>query len=450
MSSLYMLFGTLIALGVLVTFHEFGHFWVARRCGVKVLRFSVGFGTPLLRWYDRHGTEFVIAALPLGGYVKMLDSREGEVAEHEQAQSFNHKPVGQRMAIVAAGPIANFLLAIAFFWLIGLVGTQQVRPLIGTVLPDSMAEQAGLQAGDEIVAVDGVATPGWDAVNLQLVARLGESGTLLITVLPSGSSVAQQRQLSLLDWQKGEDQPAPLRSLGLVPWMPELLPVLGELDSQAAAAAAGLQSGDRVLAFDGQPVTSWEMLVELIRQRPEQSVELLIERAGATQSVSLRLGSREVDGRQQGYLGAGVTIPPMPDDKLRTVRLNPLEAVPQAVAQTWRMTVLTLDSLRKMLVGELSAKNLSGPITIAKVAGASAESGLTDFLRFLAYLSISLGVLNLLPVPVLDGGHLVFHFIEWVRGKPLSERLQIIGFQIGMGLVLGVMLLALYNDLTRW
>ncbi|MCJ8169736.1 sigma E protease regulator RseP [Atopomonas sediminilitoris] len=450
MSSLYMLVGTLIALGVLVTFHEFGHFWVARRCGVKVLRFSVGFGAPLLRWHDKRGTEFVIAVLPLGGYVKMLDSREGDVAEQELAQSFNHKPVGQRMAIVAAGPVANFLLALLFFWIVAMLGSEQMRPVIGAITPDSLAEQAGLHVGDEIVAIDGVKTPSWDAVTLQLVARLGESGALRLRVLPQDSSLEQERVLQLADWQRGVDSPSPLRSLGLQPWVPELPPILDRLEPEAPGVLAGLQAGDRILSLDGIQVDRWEALVELIRQRPGQSVSVEYSRAGQTAEVSVVLAVREEGEQRFGYLGAGVQMPVIAPSMLRQVSFGPLEAIPEAAAQTWRMSVLTLDSLRKMLMGELSAKNLSGPITIAKVAGASAESGVEDFLKFLAYLSISLGVLNLLPVPVLDGGHLVFHLVEWIRGKPLSERMQMIGLQIGMGLVFSVMLLALYNDLARW
>ncbi|WP_339486105.1 sigma E protease regulator RseP [Pseudomonas sp. EL_65y_Pfl2_R95] len=449
MSALYMIAGTLIALGVLVTFHEFGHFWVARRCGVKVLRFSVGFGTPLLRWHDRQGTEFVLAAIPLGGYVKMLDEREGEVPVEEAHRSFNRKTVGQRIAIVAAGPIANFLLAIAFFWCVALLGSQQVRPVIGNVAESSLAADAGLVAGQEIVAINGEPTNGWSAVNLQLVRRLGESGVLDVTVKNSGSTVQSAEQIQLKDWLQGVEEPDPIAALGIRPWRPEIKPVLAEVDPKGPAAAAGLQVDDELVALDGKALSDWQQVVDEVRALPGKSVTLQIIRAGQSQDVGVTLAARGEEGARSGYLGAGVKPVDWPPEMLREVSYGPLEAVAESVKRTWTMSVLTLDSLKKMLFGELSVKNLSGPITIAKVAGASAESGVGDFLNFLAYLSISLGVLNLLPIPVLDGGHLLFYLVEWVRGRPLSERVQGWGMQIGISLVVGVMLLALVNDLSR-
>ncbi|MBW0235293.1 MULTISPECIES: RIP metalloprotease RseP [Pseudomonas] len=449
MSALYMIVGTLVALGVLVTFHEFGHFWVARRCGVKVLRFSVGFGTPLLRWHDRKGTEFVIAAIPLGGYVKMLDEREGEVPAHQLDQSFNRKTVGQRIAIVAAGPIANFMLAMVFFWVLAMMGSQQVRPVIGAVESGSLAAQAGLVAGQEIVAIDGEATTGWSGVNLQLVRRLGETGSIQVLVREPGSSSEAAHQLVLKDWLKGADEPDPITSLGIRPWRPELPAVLAEFDSKGPAQAAGLKSGDKLLAMNDQPIGDWQQVVDWVRVRPGARVVLRVEREGAVVDIPVTLAVRGEGKAATGYLGAGVKGVDWPPAMVREVSFGPIAAIGEGARRTWTMSVLTLDSLKKMLFGELSVKNLSGPITIAKVAGASAQSGVADFLNFLAYLSISLGVLNLLPIPVLDGGHLLFYLIEWVRGRPLSDRVQGWGMQIGISLVVGVMLLALVNDLGR-
>ncbi|UTW08758.1 RIP metalloprotease RseP [Pseudomonas benzenivorans] len=449
MSTLYMIIGTLVALGVLVTFHEFGHFWVARRCGVRVLRFSVGFGSPLLRWHDRQGTEFVIAAIPLGGYVKMLDEREGDVPPAQLDQSFNRKTVRQRIAIVSAGPIANFLLALLFFWLVAMLGSLQVRPVIGAVESGSLAAEAGLQAGQEIVAVNDEPTAGWAAVNLQLVRRLGETGSLQVTVREPGSTLESPRQIALSDWLQGVDQPDPIASLGIRPWRPMLAPVLAHLDDAGPAKAAGLQIGDRILALDDAPLDDWQQLVDRVRALPGRDVRLLVERQGRQRELAVTLAARGEGEGRSGYLGAGVEGGEWPPEMLREVSFGPLEAVGEALSRTWTMSLLTLDSLKKMLFGELSVKNLSGPITIAKVAGASAESGLGDFLNFLAYLSISLGVLNLLPIPVLDGGHLLFYLVEWARGRPLSERVQGWGMQIGISLVIGVMLLALVNDLGR-
>ncbi|RDS92236.1 sigma E protease regulator RseP [Pseudomonas fluorescens] len=449
MSALYMIVGTLVALGVLVTFHEFGHFWVARRCGVKVLRFSVGFGMPLVRWHDRHGTEFVIAAIPLGGYVKMLDEREGEVPADQLDQSFNRKTVRQRIAIVAAGPIANFLLAMLFFWVLAMLGSEQVRPVIGAVEADSIAAKAGLVAGQEIVSIDGEPTTGWGAVNLQLVRRLGESGTVNVVVREQDSNAETPRTLALDHWLKGADEPDPIKSLGIRPWRPALPPVLAELDPKGPAQAAGLKTGDRLLALDGQALGEWQQVVDLVRVRPDTRIVLKIERDGAQIDVPVTLAVRGEAKAAGGYLGAGVKSPEWPPSMVREVSFGPLAAIGEGAKRTWTMSVLTLESLKKMLFGELSVKNLSGPITIAKVAGASAQSGVADFLNFLAYLSISLGVLNLLPIPVLDGGHLLFYLVEWVRGRPLSDRVQGWGIQIGISLVVGVMLLALVNDLGR-
>ncbi|AHL74748.1 zinc metallopeptidase RseP [Stutzerimonas stutzeri] len=448
MGALYMIVGTLVALGVLVTFHEYGHFWVARRCGVKVLRFSVGFGRPLLRWHDRQGTEFVLAAIPLGGYVKMLDEREADVPPALLDQAFNRKTVKQRFAIVSAGPLANFLLAIVFFWALAMLGTEQIRPVVGAVVADSLAERAGLMAGQEIVGINGKPTSGWAEVNLQLIRRLGESGSLEILVRTDGDQT-QRLQLELNDWLKGVEEPDPIGSLGIRPWRPEIAPVVAQLDPDGPAQVAGVRLGDRLISLDGEPLNEWQQVVDRVRPLAGRSVQLEVERDGQLIELPLTLAERGEGDSRRGYLGAGVSAGEWPADMLRNVSYGPVEAVGEGLRRTWTMSVLTLDSLRKMVFGELSVKNLSGPITIAKVAGASAQSGVGDFLNFLAYLSISLGVLNLLPIPVLDGGHLLFYLVEWVRGRPLSDRVQGWGVQIGISLVVGVMLLALVNDLGR-
>ncbi len=449
MGALYMIIGTLVALGVLVTFHEFGHFWVARRCGVKVLRFSVGFGSPLVRWHDRHGTEFVIAAIPLGGYVKMLDEREGDVPPALLDSAFNRKTVRQRFAIVSAGPLANFLLALVFFWLLAMLGSQQVRPVVGAVESGSLAAQAGMAVDQEIVAVNGKPVSGWGEVNLQLVRRLGESGQLDVTVREVGSSAERQLQIPLQNWLKGVEEPDPITALGIRPWRPQIAPVIAQLDPEGPAQAAGIQLGDRLISLNRQPLDDWQQVIDAVKVLPGATAVLEVERDGQRVDVPLTLGARGEGEARRGYLGAGVEGGEWPAEMLREVRFGPLDAVVEGAKRTWTMSLLTLDSLKKMLFGELSVKNLSGPITIAKVAGASAQSGLGDFLNFLAYLSISLGVLNLLPIPVLDGGHLLFYLVEWVRGRPLSERVQGWGVQIGISLVVGVMLLALVNDLGR-
>ena len=449
MGALYMIVGTLIALGVLVTFHEYGHFWVARRCGVKVLRFSVGFGKPLIKWHDRQGTEFVVAAIPLGGYVKMLDEREGDVPAVLAGQAFNRKTVKQRFAIVSAGPIANFLLALVFFWAVAMLGSEQVRPVVGAIEVGSLAERSGLAVGQEILEVNGKPTSGWADVNLQLIRRLGESGSLAMLVSDVESGQTQRVDIELNNWLKGAEEPDPIGSLGIRPWRPVIPAIVAQLDPDGPAQAAGVRMGDRLATLDGEPLAEWQEVIDQVRPLYGSSVVLGVERDGQLIELPLTLAERGEGDHRRGYLGAGVAAGEWPPEMLRNVSFGPLEAIGEGLRRTWTMSVLTLDSLKKMLFGELSVKNLSGPITIAKVAGASAQSGVGDFLNFLAYLSISLGVLNLLPIPVLDGGHLLFYLVEWVRGRPLSDKVQGWGVQIGISLVVGVMLLALVNDIGR-
>lgn len=437
-----------VTLGILVTIHEYGHFWVARRCGVKVLRFSVGFGNPIWSWYDRHGTEFAIAAIPLGGYVKMLDEREGPVPEELREQAFTSKPPAQRIAIAAAGPVANFLFAIAAYWLLAVVGFTTVAPIVGEIEQQSVADRLGLEAGMEIVAVDDRRVTSWREINMRLLERAGEHGAVSMTV------ERESRPLTLtttLDgWRLSDDDPFPLQQFGLQPWRPEVPAVLGEIVDGGRAQAGGLRSGDEILAVDGVPVLDWYQLVEHIRAAPEQELALSIRREGVERVVTVTPAERQADdGSVTGYVGAGVRPIHWPDEFLREVSYNPLAAIPRAVTDTWADTRLTLVAIQKMLTGLLSPTNLSGPITIARVAEQSVSSGFEDFIRFLAYLSVSLGVLNLLPIPVLDGGHIVFYTIEAIRRKPLSEQAQALGLRIGMVMILTLMVFALYNDLMR-
>ncbi|RRJ85103.1 sigma E protease regulator RseP [Aestuariirhabdus litorea] len=454
MELLQTLLATVVTLGILVTFHEFGHFWVARRCGVKVLRFSVGFGKPLWRRYDRQGTEFVVAAIPLGGYVKMLDEREGNVPESERHLSFNSKSVKQRIAIVAAGPLANFLLAVIAFWLMFVIGVRTVVPVVGEVEAGSPAAVAGIHAGDELVRVDGQAVRSWDEVLLKLLGYIGDSGEIELGVKPNtleGAGYTEaRRHLQVENWLAGVDQPDPLGALGIVPYRPPVEPVIGVLLEEGRARQAGIEVGDRVLAADGEAVADWFAWVERVRLKPEQSMRVELERAGSRLTLEL-IPARKVqeDGSVIGYIGAGVKPVEWPESLKRNISYGVVGAIVPAVEKTWSVTVLTLDSIRKMIVGLVSVKNLSGPITIAKVAGESAKSGAESFLNFLAILSISLGVLNLLPVPILDGGHLLFYIAEWIKGSPVSDRVQAFGYQIGVGLIGMLMMLALYNDFSR-
>jgi regulator of sigma E protease len=440
----------IVVLGLLVTFHEFGHFWVARRCGVKVLRFSVGFGKPLWSRVDRHGTEFAIAAIPLGGYVKMLDEREAPVPEEQLDQAFNRKTVWQRIAIVAAGPIANFLLAIVAYWVLFVAGTTVVSPMVGSVAPDSPAAEAGLSNGDEIVAIQGDEMRSWEDVNLKLVSIIGFSGELDIDARPEGASDPQRFGLSVTDYLVRQDPPQPLQTLGITPWQPEFPAVLGQVVSGEAADQAGLEAGDRMVAVNGETVDDWMHFVNMVRSSPGEMLQLTYERNGEQSSVDLTPGRNRLEtGVEIGYIGAGAEQVEWPAEFQREIRYGPIEAVGQAVSRTGAMTLLTLDAIRKMFVGLISPSNLSGPITIAQVSGDSARAGMEAFIGFLAYLSISLGVLNLLPIPVLDGGHLLYYFMEVVRGRPVSEKTQAVGLRIGLAMVGTLMLMALYFDLMR-
>lgn len=450
MDFLHTVFSLIVTLGILITFHEFGHFWVARLCGVKVLRFSVGFGKPLFSWHDKKGTEYVIAALPLGGYVKMLDEREGEVPEELANQSFNRKSVGQRFAIVAAGPLANFLLAIVAYWFIFVVGTQVPAPLVGQVEQSTPAALAGLKQGDEILSINGKTTPSWQEVGLSLLGHMGETTRITLTVRNEQDSYQRDLSLPLTDFLAGQEQPDPFTSLGIQPWRPAMAPILGSIQPTGAAQAAGLQAGDKILAVNDLAITSWAALVEQLQAHPNQQLLLLIERNQQRLELAVTPGVRQQeDGREVGFIGAGVQMPEWPVELLRDQRFGPVDSLVRASQKTVEMSWLTLNSIGKMVTGLISPKNLSGPITIARVASDSARSGWESYISFLAYISISLGILNLLPIPVLDGGHLFFYALEAIRRKPVAERIQEAATRVGVLMLGSLMLLAFYFDLLR-
>lgn len=440
----------LLTLAVLIAFHEYGHFIVARLCGVKVLRFSIGFGPVLARWVDKKGTEFAISALPLGGYVKMLDGRELELEESEKHQAFNLKDVKQRMAIVSAGPIANFLLAIAIYWLVFLQGTTGLLPQIFSVTPGSIAEQAGLQQGMQIIAVDGKSTETARDVLQVLMRRIGETGSINFDVRLPSSDVSARHQLKLDSWlSSAEDQVDILGSLGLGFYQPQLDAVIDKVMADSAAAHAGLQAQDKIISADGQPMDDWQTWVDYIVAHPLQAIELVVERDNRQIPLQITPQSIVQDGRTVGRAGVSVSLPKTPENLIVKKHYSLIGAFVPAVNNTWNMAVFNLRALKKMVVGDLSYKQLSGPISIAKVVTESTHFGIYSYLSLLALLSVSLGVLNLLPIPVLDGGHLLFYIIEWVFRRPVPEKVQAIAFQLGMYIVLSVMLLAVFNDLGR-
>lgn len=451
METLQTIFITLVTLGILVSFHEFGHFWVARRCGVKVLCFSIGFGPSIWQRTGKDGTCYQIAAIPLGGYVKMLGHDDESVAEHEKHLAFSHKSIKQRFAIVAAGPLANFLLAIVVFYCVLVSGTTEVAAVIGEVKADSPAAQAQLQAGDEIVAVDGEPSLSWRQVNMALLQRIGETGRIELSVRQAANDFIQNKSLNVQRWQSDAENPDLLDSLGIVPFAPLIEPVIAKVQAGSAAERAGLQAGDRLIAIDQQALADWQQWVEQIKANPARTLSLSIERDQNIITVILTPDTKtDAEGNSYGLAGVYAVTPQWPDDMLRQVKYGVLDAFPAAVERTWELSVFTLVSIKKMIQGLISPKNLSGPITIAKVAASSAKYGLESYLSFLALLSISLGVLNLLPIPVLDGGHLAFYIIEAIKGSPVSQAVQAGAYQVGMVLVLSLMIFALYNDFTRW
>ena len=448
LSILWNLAAFIVALGVLITVHEFGHFWVARRCGVRVERFSIGFGKALWRRTDKLGTEYVIALIPLGGYVKMLDERAEPVAPELRHYAFNNKTVGQRATIIAAGPIANFLFAIFAYWLVFIIGVPGVRPVVGEITPNSIAAQAQIQPGTELKAVDGIETPDWDAVRLQLVAKIGDEHTTL-SVAQFGSNQRQDKTLDLRQWAFEPDKEDPVSSLGIRPRGPQIEPVLSEVQVNSAASKAGLQAGDRIVKVNGQPLTQWMTFVTLVRDNPDKPLALDIERQGSSLSLTLTPDSKQVNGKAEGFAGVVPKVIPLPDEYKTVRQYGPFSAVLEASDKTWQLMKLTVSMLGKLITGDVKLNNLSGPISIAQGAGMSAEFGIIYYLMFLALISVNLGIINLFPLPVLDGGHLLFLAIEKLKGGPVSERVQDFSYRIGSILLVLLMGLALFNDFSR-
>lgn len=451
MTILTTIIAFIVALGVLITFHELGHYWVARWSGVKVLRFSIGFGRPLFKkLLGKDQTEWVVAALPLGGYVKMLDEREGEVSPHELSRAFNQQSVYKRFAIVAAGPIANFLLAILLYWILFILGVNGVKPIIGPIKQATPVAFAAFEEGEVIQKIAGESVATWQDARWELLTQAVDRnpGVVIETINLHGQTALRTLDLSQIHT---DDLDANfLESIGFIAHQLSMDAIIGQVIVGGVGHQAGLKEGDEILAINQTEILRWEELVREIRANPGQLLELEVLRQGQIIDVMITPESVNENGQKVGKVGIAPKIDPgMVEKYLVNVSYSPLTAFYKACWKTWEMTAFTFRMLGKMLIGEVSWKNVSGPITIADYAGQSAQMGFASFLGFLALISVSLAVLNLLPIPVLDGGHLMYYLIEFIRGSPLSEKTMEIGQQIGMGLLLTLMIFAVYNDIYR-
>ena len=437
----------ILALGILVAVHEWGHFYVARKCGVQVERFSIGFGKPIWRKLSKSGTEYVIAMIPLGGYVRMLDGRIDDVPPELESKAFNNKTVLQRMAIIAAGPGVNFIFAFFALWLMYIVGLETVKPIVNAVEPDSIAHVAGMQPGDEIINIDGRNTPDWEAVNLELVSNIGGDNT--VVTVRNSSNTEKELTFTLDTWNFDPDIESPLSSLGLTPFRPNPTLTVGFVGDDSAAKEAGLLPGDKIVTLNGNKLASWNALVDEVVESPGEVISLAIERDGQQQTLRATIARRDTPQGQSGYLGVSPTFESWPEGYVFTHQYGIIEAIGTALDKTWRLMTLSVEMIGKLLTGDVSVKNLSGPISIAQGAGTSAGYGLAYFLSFLALISVNLGIINLLPLPMLDGGHLMFFIVEWIIGKPVPEAVQEWGYRIGGVLLFMIMGIAIFNDIAR-
>ena len=450
MSALFIVVAAILLLGPLIAIHEFGHYFVARKLGVKVLVYSIGFGPTILKWTSKKsGIQYQLSALPLGGYVKMLDEREENVAEADLPYAFNRQHPWKRIVIVAAGPLINLIFAILLFWLLFLPSQEQLNTRVGKVLADTPAAAAQMQVGDKITAIDGTPVTTWEKLNFALVDRVGETGKIQVQAERAGE--IKTFSLPIQNFLNDQSQ-SPLDVLGFTPYRPQIPAIVSKLSEDGAAIRQGMQEGDQIVAIDGVKMNDWYDVVQVVQASPEKLLKVDVLRNNQVQQLEVMpQGKRDNMGNVSGVLGVqsdpGKIV--IPEDYKQTIQYSPSEALFMAVDKTGQLSSMILNSIVKMVRGLIGFDNLSGPITIAKVAGQSAEMGWQTFISFMALMSVSLGILNLLPIPMLDGGHLVYYFIELIRGKPVSEQIQLVGLKIGMVLLGSMMLLALFNDIMR-
>lgn len=438
-----------VALGILITVHEFGHFWIARKNGVLVKRFSIGFGKALMRWRDKQGTEFVIAMIPLGGYVRMLDERVDPVLPQFRDLAFNHKTVWQRMAIIFAGPAANFIFAAFVLWLMYVIGVPEIKPVIATTTPHSIAANAGIPEQHQIIAVNGHNARDLRTTNLLLVEQIG-SRNLKLGLQNIQTQQQTEVVLDTSDWHFDPEKQSVFESLGIRLVAPKVLTEVAVISANSPAERAGIQVNDKFLRINDIDIQDWPQLQQMIQNNPETLLVAEIERQGQLVRIEVTPGvTKTPDGFSQGFLGISPKVTDWPEGMLYTQRYNVFSAALTGVEKTWQLTRLSFAMIGKLLLGDVSMKHLSGPISIAQGAGETASMGLIAFLSFLALISVNLAVINLLPLPVLDGGHLMYMFVELIRGKPVSEKTQEVGFRFGALILLLMMGIALFNDISR-
>ncbi len=445
LTGIYFIFALLL----LVVVHEYGHFQVARWCGVKVLRFSFGFGKVLASWRDKRGTEYVWSLVPLGGYVKMLDETEGDVAENEKHMAFNNQSLWVRTAIVIAGPLFNFLFAFVALWFVLVIGMHSLAPMIDSVKPGSIADISGLKSQQEIIALNNVRINSWRDFQYAMMPLIGSKETIVLEVKSLKDEHTSHVSMSLQEWQLDDKKPDPLKSLGIEPFIPTIPPIIGEVVTTSPADKAGLQVGDKILSVDGETVDDWLYLVDYAKSRPNTKLSLQIERKGQVKELTLLSGQQENEGKIEGFIGVRSQKVDWPKHWLRLERESPFAALGTAFKQTIHLSQTTVLLMGRLITGQLGLKSISGPVGIAQGAGDSGRSGLVYYLFFLALVSVSLGVLNLLPIPMLDGGHLLFYLIEAIRGKALSDSFRSICTYLGLLFLFALMVVALSNDIAR-
>jgi len=439
----------IVALSLLVAFHEYGHFWVARRCGVIVQRFSIGFGKVLWRKVGKDGTEYTLCAIPLGGYVKMLDERVEDVPSELLHGAFNRKSVLARIAIVIAGPLANFIFAVIALWLMYVIGVTGIKPIIEDTIPNSIASHLMMEQGDEVISIDNKPVQNWQDVNHAIVGLIGQSSTT-ITYLPAGSKQTITKAIDLNQWSFDPQKQSSLNSIGFIPFRPQASLEITQVVKNSAAQDAGLLSGDVLISANGLVINQWNEFAILIQQSHGTSINLTYQRKGKEMTTMLFPRFKiDGNGNKIGYAGLAPLVNPWPDEHTITLKYDVFDAMVIGAQKTWDITKLSASMIIKLITGDLSVKNLSGPISIAQGAGQSASYGFVAFLSFLALISVNLGIFNLLPLPVLDGGHLMYYFIELFTGKPVPENIQNVGFRIGAVLLFMLMSIAIFNDFTR-